>query len=100
MHWRAGDGQYQDVDALLDPSGTVTLTLSLNEAVVVHERLASAEWADDLETIELPDPASRTVMSDLQQALAPLIPTLGTAAYGSTVRQAVASIVSGSHTRS
>lgn len=80
------------MDAFLEPNGTVTLAMSLNEAVVVHELIAFAEWADDLEAIELSEPVAKRVMSDVQQALAPLISTLGTDRYGSTVKRAYAEI--------
>ena len=62
--------------------------MSLNEAVIVHELIAHSEFADDLEVIDLSVPAAQKVMSDLQQALSPCIPALGTDVYGATVETA------------
>jgi hypothetical protein len=62
--------------------------MTLTEAVVVHELIAHSEFADELAVIDLPAPQAQKVMSDVQQALAPFIPTLGTDAYGSTVENA------------
>ncbi len=68
--------------------GVVSLSMSVPEAVVLHELIAASEFAEDLDTIELPVPVAKKVMSDVQQALAPLIPALGTQEYGSTVEHA------------
>lgn len=66
----------------------VTLSMSISEAVVLHELIASSEFAADLEIIELPEPVAKKVMSDVQQALVPLISTLGTREYESTITSA------------
>ncbi len=68
--------------------GVVSLSMSVSEAVVLHQLIAASEFAEDLEIIELPEPVAKKVMSDVQQALAPVIPTLGTHEYGSTVERA------------
>lgn len=72
--------------------GSVTLRLSEDEAVVLHVKIAYAEFADDLDHIELSEPVDQKVFSDVQQALAPLIPDLGTEAYGARVERAYAAI--------
>lgn len=75
-----------------EPDGTISLRMSEAEAVVLHEKVAMAEFADDLELIDLSEPVEKKVFSDVQQALAPLIPDLGTDAYGGRVEGAYASI--------
>lgn len=83
------------MEALNTPDGRVSLSLTLEEATVVHELIASAEFADDFETIELPHPVDQKVMSDIQQALAPLIPGLGTDQYQAAVDRAHRSVAPG-----
>ncbi|WP_421732605.1 hypothetical protein [Cellulomonas sp.] len=73
----------------------VTLFLTLAEAVVLHERIAFSEFSEDLEVMELPEPVDKKVMSDLQQALAPLIPRLGTDGYQATIDDAYGAIDAG-----
>jgi hypothetical protein len=46
--------------------------------VTLHELIAFSEWANEFGAIELRDDAERVVLSRLQQALAHLIPSLGT----------------------
>ncbi len=73
----------------------VTLSLTVAEAVVLHVLIASSEFAEDLDVIELPGPVDKKVMSDIQQALAPLIPLLGTTGYQATVDAAYGTIDAG-----
>ena len=80
------------MDASKQPDGTVALSLTVAEAVVLHAAIATAEFAEDLDTVELGEPVEKKVFSDVQQALAPLVPDLGTDHYGVTVRGAYASI--------
>ncbi len=80
------------MDASKQPDGTVALSLTVAEAVVLHAAIATAEFAEDLDTVELGEPVEKKVFSDVQQALAPLIPDLGTDRYGVTVQGAYASI--------
>lgn len=80
------------MEASTQADGTVSLVLTEAEAVVLHEAIAAAEFADDLSTVELAEPVEKKVFSDVQQALAPLVPDLGTDRYGSTVKGAYASI--------
>lgn len=75
-----------------ETDGTIILRLSEEEAVVLHEKIAYSEFADDLDNIELSEPVEQKVFSDIQQALAPLIPDLGTDAYGARVERAYAAI--------
>ena len=80
------------MDASQQPDGTVALSLTVAEAVVLHAAIATAEFAEDLDTVELGEPVEKKVFSDVQQALAPLVPHLGTDRYGQTVQGAYASI--------
>lgn len=66
--------------------------MSEAEAVVLHEIIAFSEWSNDLVAIELRQPTERKTLSEVQQALAPLIPGLGTPSYQSTVDAAHAAI--------
>lgn len=66
----------------------VALSMSVTEAVVLHELIAASEFGEDLKVIELSEPVAQKVLSDVQQALALLIPTLGSDEYGSTVARA------------
>lgn len=75
-----------------EPDGTFILRFSEAEAMVLHEKIAHAEFADDLESTDLAEPVAQKVFSDVQQSLAPLIPGLGTDTYGSLVDGAFASI--------
>ncbi|MFL6109591.1 MAG: hypothetical protein ACJ72D_20695 [Marmoricola sp.] len=74
------------------PDGSVVLTLSHEETVVLHEAIAFSEWSNDLDAIEISEPVERKVISDLQQSLAPMIPELGGDGYGATLRRARSSI--------
>lgn len=80
------------MEARRQPDGTVSLILTEAEAVVLHAAIATAEFAEDLDTVELGEPVEKKVFSDVQQALAPLVPGLGTDRYGATVRGAYSSI--------
>jgi hypothetical protein len=62
--------------------------MSLAEAVVLHELIAFAEFSEDLTVVELARPQDQRVMSKVQQALAPLVPDLGTDRYGAAVERA------------
>jgi hypothetical protein len=83
---------HQGVEALRKPDGQITLTMSEAEAVVLHEVIAFSEWSNELDAIELREPTERKTLSEVQQALAPLIPGLGTDAYQRTVAAAQAAI--------
>ena len=72
--------------------GTVTVRMSHPEAVVLHEAIAFSEWGNDLREIELGTPVEQKVFSEVQQALVPLMPELGTDGYGDAVAQAMAQI--------
>ena len=80
------------MEASRTSDGTVHLLLTEAEAVVLHEAIATAEFAEDLEAVALGEPVEKKVFSDVQQALAPLVPDLGTDRYGLTVQGAYASI--------
>ena len=80
------------MEAVTQPDGGVTLSISLAEAVVIHELIAFSEFSDDFGQIELRQPVDKKVMSDLQQALAPLIPGLGTVQYQQSVDRAYATV--------
>ena len=73
----------------------VALSLTAAEAVVLHVLIASSEFSEDLEVIELPEPVDKKVMSDVQQALAPLIPQLGADRYQSTIDAAYRAVDAG-----
>ena len=77
----------------------VTLSLTVAEAVVVHGLIATSEFAEELDVIELPEQVDKKVMSDIQQVLAPLIPRLGTDGYQATVDAAYAAIDAGPYGR-
>jgi hypothetical protein len=76
------------MEALQAASGQVTLSMSVAEAIVLYELIAFAEWAEDLTVMELARPQDQKVMSDVQQALAPLVPDLGTDGYSAAVQRA------------
>lgn len=78
------------MEASRHPDGTVSLRLT--EAVVLHATIATAEFADDLDTVELSKRVEKKIFPDVQQALAPLVPDLGTDRYGLTMQGAYASI--------
>lgn len=80
------------MEASRQSDGTVSLLLTEAEAVVLHATIATAEFAEELDGIELGEPVEKKVFSDVQQALAPLVPDLGTDRYGVTVQGAYASI--------
>jgi hypothetical protein len=77
-----------DMHAQVRDSGDWLISLSAEEAVTLHELIAFAEWAIELNEIETRDVAERQVLSRLQQALAPLVPRLGTDAYDGVVQRA------------
>jgi hypothetical protein len=66
--------------------------MSEAEAVVLHEVIAYSEWSNELGAIELREPVERKVVSDVQQSLGPLIPSLGTEEYRATVERALSEI--------
>ena len=70
------------MEAHLAADGKVTLTMTLDEAIVLHAQIAFSEFAEELRLIELPEDVHQVVFSDVQQSLAPVIPSLGTEAYG------------------
>ena len=74
------------------PDGSVTLSMSQAEAAVLHELIAFAEFANDLTSVESEKPVEQKVLSDVQQALAPLIPGLGTDGYQAVMNRAYAAI--------
>jgi hypothetical protein len=59
------------MEASSEVDGTVTVRMSLAESVVLHERIALAEWSNDLSDIDLQEPVEQKVFSDVQQALGP-----------------------------
>jgi hypothetical protein len=69
------------MEAVRSDDGSVTLRMTEEEAVILHVKIADSEFASDLEEIELRVPVEQKVFSDVQQALAPLIPGLGTDRY-------------------
>lgn len=80
------------VDARQDPSGRIILAVSQEDAIILHEAIAHAEFANDLAGFQLREPVEQNVFSDLQQALAPLIPGLGTPTYQNELGKASAAI--------
>ncbi|MFD6098100.1 hypothetical protein ACFVWN_24400 [Nocardiopsis flavescens] len=74
------------------PDGSVSLGMSRAEATVLHELIAFAEFAHDLTEIAPERPVEQKVLSDVQQALAPLIPGLGTAGYQAALDRAYAAV--------
>jgi len=80
------------MEARKQADGKVSLLLTEAEAVVLHAAIATAEFAEDLDIVELGEPVEKKVFSEVQQALAPLVPDLGTDRYGVTVQGAYASI--------
>lgn len=76
------------MDADLSDTGLVVLTMTMDEALIVHERIAFAEFSADLQEVELPEAVHQAVFSDVQQSLRSLIPTLGTSQYADAVRDA------------
>lgn len=80
------------MEASRESDGAVTLRLSEDEAVVLHAAIATAEFENELDAIELREPVERKVLSDVQQSLSVLIPGLGTDEYGSTVERSYAAI--------
>jgi hypothetical protein len=59
-----------------------------DEAVLLHEPVAFSEFAEDLDVIDLPASVDKEVFSDLQQALAGLVPELGLDGYSARVDRA------------
>jgi hypothetical protein len=57
------------------------LRMSEAEAVVLHEAIAFSKWRNYLAEIELRQPVEQKVFSEIQQALMPLIPDLGSDSY-------------------
>jgi hypothetical protein len=76
------------MDALVADRDGYTLRLGSDEVILLCEVLGRAEWADDLEVVEVRSGAERKVMTDLMLALRAGVPELGTDAYGQAVRAA------------
>ncbi|MEE2052425.1 hypothetical protein [Nocardiopsis tropica] len=70
----------------------MTLSMSQAEATVLHELIAGAESENALTSIELAGPVDQKVLSDVQQALAPLVPGLGADGHQAEVDRAYAAI--------
>jgi hypothetical protein len=87
-----GACEYPRVEASRENDGTVTVRMSQSEAVVLHEAIAFSEWNNDLSDIELRQPVEQKVFSDVQQALVPHIPGLGTDDYQATIDAAYSAI--------
>jgi hypothetical protein len=68
------------------------LSLSYSEVVGLYELVSRNEWANDLDVLELDDPAEAALLSKIQLALLPLVIGLGTEAYGEEVRRAWADL--------
>jgi hypothetical protein len=85
------------MEANLRPDGTVLVSMSLNEAVIVRELISNSEFAVDLEVIELFRAVEKKVMSDLQHALSPCIPNLGTDDYSRTADAASRAVDPGTY---
>lgn len=80
------------MDADSASGSSVTLTLSYDEAVILHEALAYGEWSGEFEQIDFLDPLYVEMLSRLQLALARLIPELGSEDYGPLVKAALAAV--------
>jgi hypothetical protein len=74
--------------AISAADGWITVRMSQSDATVLHELFASAEFNNDLTLVELSRPVEQKVVSEPQQALAPLILGLGSDAYGAEVDRA------------
>lgn len=72
--------------------GSVTLSMSQAEATVLHLLIASAEFDNDLTAVLLSRPVDQKVLSDVQQALAPIIRGLGTDGYPAEVNNVYSAI--------
>jgi hypothetical protein len=70
-------------------SGAVEVSITHAEAVALHEALAYGEWSGEFEQMSFRDPLFVTVLGQLQQALAQVIPELGTDGYGAAVHRAL-----------
>ena len=68
------------------------LNLSYSEVVALYELVSRNEWANDLDVLELDDPAEVALLSRIQFALGPLVNGLGSEAYGEEVRRAWADL--------
>lgn len=66
--------------------------MSEDEAIVLHVTIAVAEFETGLNEVDLQESVAQKVLSDLQQALAPLIPGLGTEIYQAHVDRAFGAI--------
>ena len=84
--------EYPRVEASRENDGTVTLRMSQWEAVVLHEAIAFSEWGNDLSNIELRQPVEQKVFAEVQHALVPHIPGLGTDGYQATIDAAYVAI--------
>jgi len=80
------------MEACREDDGIVTVRMSEAEAVVLHEAIALSEFSNDLREIELRQPVEQKVFSDVQQALVPFIPGLGTDGYRATVEAAYSAL--------
>ncbi len=77
------------VDAHRESSDSVEVSVTYAEAVALHEALAYGEWSGEFEQMSFVDPLFVTVLGRLQQALAPLIPELGSDGYSAAVDDAL-----------
>ena len=77
------------MDARRASSGSVELSVTYPEAVALHEALAYGEWSGEFEQMGYLDPLFVSVLGRLQQALAPLIPELGSDSYSAAVDEAL-----------
>jgi hypothetical protein len=75
-----------------EADGSITVRMSEAEAVVLHLKIADSEFENALEEIGLALAVDQKVFSDVQQALAPLIPGLGTTSYQQAIDEAYAAI--------
>jgi len=73
------------VDATMNESAAVLLSMTYAEAVALREAVALADFDGVLPNR---DPAETAVVSRLLRALDPLIPEVGSDAYGSLVTTA------------
>src|SRR4051812_2660609 len=88
--WPTRGGYRLAMDSVVADGDGFVLRLSRDEVIVLYEALGRADFADELECLELRPGAERTVMTDLMLALRPGAPDLGTDGYGPALRAAEA----------
>jgi hypothetical protein len=84
------------VDVDTSDGRSCRLTLDYAEMVALHEVIVRAEWADELNVIEIRSNAEQLVLSRLQLALAPLVRELGTSDYNAAVESALRQVIDSS----